>query len=64
LQALRRTIADIGAIGAPGLGGLLTDAYGPATPFVVYAPVILLAGLMLALFAKETLVKPGQEAPV
>jgi MFS family permease len=63
LQALRRTIADIGAIGAPGLGGILTDAYGPAVAFVAYAPVILLAGLMLALFAKETLVKEKKVAP-
>ena len=62
LQALRRTIADIGAIGAPAVGGLLTDLYGPSTPFVVYAPIITVAGLALWLFAKETLVKPGKEA--
>ena len=57
LQALRRTIADVGAIGAPALGGLLTNLYGPAVPFVVYAPILLLAGLALVLGAKETLVK-------
>jgi len=57
LQALRRTIADVGGIGAPALGGLLTNLYGPTVPFVVYAPILLLAGLALAIGAKETLIK-------
>lgn len=64
LQALRRTIADVGGIGAPALGGLLTNLYGPTVPFVVYAPILLLAGLALAFGAKETLVKKPKEAPV
>jgi len=57
LQAVRRTIADTAAIGAPAIGGLLANAYGPAVPFVVYAPFILLAGLLLMLFGKETIPK-------
>jgi MFS family permease len=64
LQALRRTIADVGGIGAPALGGLLTNAYGATVPFVVYAPVLLLAGIALAFGAKETLIKKPKEAPV
>jgi len=63
LQALRRTIADLGAIGGPAVGGLLTELYGPAVPFVVFAPVLLFAGAALAFGAKETLVKPLKEAP-
>jgi MFS family permease len=62
LQALRRTIADVGGIGAPALGGLLTNLYGPTVPFVVYAPILLLAGLALALGAKETLIKNNKNA--
>lgn len=57
LQAVRRTIADTAAIGAPALGGLLANAYGPAVPFVVYAPVILFAAILLMLFGKETIPK-------
>ncbi|MDA1035401.1 MAG: MFS transporter, partial [Chloroflexi bacterium] len=57
LQAVRRTIADTAAIGAPAIGGLLANAYGPAVPFVVYAPIILLAGVLLMLFGKETIPK-------
>jgi MFS family permease len=64
LQALRRTIADVGGIGAPALGGLLTNVYGATVPFVVYAPVLLLAGVALAFGAKETLVKKPKDAPV
>jgi MFS family permease len=63
LQALRRTIADVGGIGAPALGGLLTNLYGPTVPFVVYAPILLLAGLALAFGAKETLLKKPKEEP-
>lgn len=57
LQAVRRTIADTGAIGAPAVGGLLAYAYGPTVPFVVFAPFILLAGVLLMLFGKETIPK-------
>jgi len=57
LQAIRRTIADTGAIGAPALGGLLAYAYGPTVPFVVFAPFILLAGILLMFFGKETIPK-------
>jgi MFS family permease len=64
LQALRRTIADLGAIGGPAVGGLLAEFYGPAVPFIVFAPILLLAGLALAFGAKETLVKNPKEAPV
>ena len=59
LQALRRTVAEFGGLTAPVLGGLLADAFNPSVPFVVFAPVILLAGGLLAFVGKETLVRPG-----
>ena len=55
LQALRRTVAEIGGIGAPLLGGLLANAYNPGVPFLVYAPVLVLSALLLALVGRETL---------
>ena len=60
LQAARRTVAETGAIGAPAAGGALANAYGPSVPFVVFAPIILLAAVLLALGTRETLVKPAR----
>jgi MFS family permease len=55
LQALRRTVAEIGGVGAPLLGGVLADHFNPGMPFLVYAPLLVLAALLLALVARETL---------
>ena len=57
LQAFRRTAAEVGGVGAPLLGGVLVDTVGPTAPFIVYAPVLLIAGLLLAFATRETLVK-------
>ena len=57
LQAFRRTAAEVGGVGAPLLGGLLIDTAGTAGPFLAYAPILLIAGLLLAFGAKETLVR-------
>ena len=57
LQAIRRTVAEIGGVGAPLLGGLLLTVFNPGAPFLAYAPVLLLGGVLLAFVAKETLVK-------
>ncbi len=57
LQAFRRTFAEVGGVGAPFFGGLLVNAFNPGVPFLVYAPILLVAGLLLAFVAKETLVK-------
>ena len=57
LQAFRRTTAEVGGVGAPLLGGVLFDTVGPTAPFLVYAPVLLIAGLLLAFATRETLVK-------
>jgi MFS family permease len=55
LQAARRTIAEIGGVGAPFLGGLLADRFSPGVPFLAYAPLLIIAALLLALVARETL---------
>lgn len=56
LQAARRTIAEIGGVGAPLLGGILADKFSPGVPFLVYAPILILAAILLAVVARETLV--------
>jgi DHA1 family multidrug resistance protein-like MFS transporter len=55
LQALRRTIAELGSGVAPLLGGYLANTYNPGVPFWVYAPLLLLSAALLALVGKETL---------
>jgi MFS family permease len=55
LQAARRTIAELGGVGAPLLGGFLADRFNPGVPFLVYAPLLVLSALLLAAFARETL---------
>ena len=57
LQAARRTIAEVGGVGAPLLGGLLADKFNPGVPFLAYAPLLVLSALLLALVARETLQK-------
>lgn len=63
LQAFRRTAAEVGGVGAPLIGGLLIDTVGPVAPFLAYAPILLIAGLLLAFAAKETLVRRPAEGP-
>jgi MFS family permease len=55
LQAARRTIAEMGGVGAPLLGGFLADTFNPGVPFLAYAPLLIVAALLLALVARETL---------
>jgi MFS family permease len=55
LQALRRTIAELGSGVAPLVGGYLANTYNPGVPFLVYAPLLLLSAALLALVGKETL---------
>jgi MFS family permease len=55
LQALRRTIAELGGVGAPLAGGVLADSFNPGVPFLVYAPLIILSAILLAFNARETL---------
>jgi MFS family permease len=55
LQALRRTIAEIGGVGAPLLGGFLADTFNPGVPFLAYAPLLVLSAVLLAAVGRETL---------
>jgi MFS family permease len=55
LQALRRTIAELGSGVAPLIGGYLANVYNPGVPFLVYAPLLLLSAILLAMVGKETL---------
>jgi MFS family permease len=55
LQALRRTIAELGSSIAPMVGGYLANAYNPGLPFLVYAPLLLVSATLLAVVGKETL---------
>jgi MFS family permease len=57
LQAARRTIAEIGGVGAPLLGGFLADSFGPGVPFLAYAPLLVLSALLLAVVGRETLAR-------
>jgi len=55
LQAARRTIAEMGGVGAPLLGGFLADSFGPGVPFLAYAPLLVLSAVLLAAVGRETL---------
>ena len=55
LQALRRTIAELGSGVAPLIGGYLANAFNPGAPFLLYAPLLLLSATLLAVVGKETL---------
>ena len=60
LQALRRTVSEVGGVSGPLAGGLIANASHPGIPFLVFAPVLLMAAALLAFGAKETLVKRGR----
>ena len=55
LQALRRTVAELGSGVAPLIGGYMANAYNPGVPFLIYAPLLLLSAALLAAVGKETL---------
>jgi MFS family permease len=55
LQAVRRTVAELGSALAPLLGGYLANAFNPGVPFLVYAPLLIVSAALLAAFGRETL---------
>lgn len=57
LQAARRTVAELGGVGAPLFGGYLADAFNPGVPFLAYAPLLILSAILLAVIGRETLAK-------
>jgi MFS family permease len=55
LQAVRRTVAELGSGVAPLVGGYLANAFNPGVPFLVYAPLLVISATLLALIGRETL---------
>jgi MFS family permease len=55
LQAVRRTVAELGSGVAPLFGGYLANAFHPGVPFLVYAPLLLASAILLAIVGRETL---------
>ena len=55
LQALRRVIADIGAVSGPVLGGAIADMASPGVAFWAFVPLQLTAGLAITFIARESL---------
>jgi MFS family permease len=55
LQAIRRTVAELGSGVAPLVGGYLANAFNPGVPFLVYAPLLVVSATLLALIGRETL---------
>jgi MFS family permease len=57
LQALRRTVSEVGGISGPLAGGVIAGAANPGVPFLATAPILVIASFLLLFVAKETLVK-------
>jgi MFS family permease len=60
LQALRRTISEVGGISGPLFGGLIAGATNPGVPFFAVAPILVVTALICAFGARETLAKKGR----
>jgi MFS family permease len=63
LQALRRTTSEVGGIMGPLVGGRIALMANPGVPFLAAAPLLVIAALLLAFVAKETLVRPPRGSP-
>jgi MFS family permease len=57
LQAFRRTTSEGGSIGGSLVGGRIASAFNPGAPFLVAAPLLVIAAILVAFVAKETLVR-------
>jgi MFS family permease len=55
LQAIRRTVAELGSGMAPLIAGYLANTFNPGVPFLAYAPLLLLSASLLLFIGKETL---------
>jgi MFS family permease len=55
LQAMRRTIGEMGAFTGPILGGYIANAFSAGISFLFFAPLHLLAAFLLIAAAKESL---------
>jgi len=57
LQALRRSIGELGAVMSPPVVGILAVAFSPSAPFWFFAPLHAISALLLIFVAKESLRK-------
>jgi MFS family permease len=57
LQALRRTLAEMGGVFTPLIGGYLANSFDAGVPFLVFAPFLVAAATLLALVGRETLAR-------
>lgn len=55
LQAMRRTVGEIGSFTGPLLGGVIANAFSAGISFLFFAPLHLLSGFLLIAVAKESL---------
>lgn len=62
LQALRRLVGDVGSILGPLLGGLIADVASPSAAFWAFVPLQIVAGLLIAFLARESLARVRDRA--
>jgi MFS family permease len=55
LQAMRRTVGEVGALTGPILGGVVADAINPGAAFWAFAPLQIVATFLMVFVAKETM---------
>ncbi len=63
LQALRRTTSEVGGITGPLVGGRIATIANPGVAFLAAAPLLVIAALLLAFVAKETLNRAPRVIP-
>ncbi|MDA1035500.1 MAG: MFS transporter, partial [Chloroflexi bacterium] len=65
LQALRRSVGELGAVISPPVVGILAVTFSPSAPFWFFAPLHALSAVLLIFVAKESLRKrlPAGAAP-
>jgi MFS family permease len=57
LQAMRRTVGEIGSFTGPLLGGIIVNFFSAGISFLFFAPLHLLSAFLLIVVAKESLPK-------
>lgn len=57
LQALRRSLGELGAVMSPPVVGILAVTFSPSAPFWFFAPLHAISALLLIFVAKESLRK-------
>ncbi|MBI4633315.1 MAG: MFS transporter [Deltaproteobacteria bacterium] len=60
LQAMRRTIGELGSFTGPMLGGVIANAFGAGITFLFFAPLHLLSAFLLSVVGKESLPRRRQ----